>query len=892
MNRVYPRRAKQDGTTLIIALLVIVIMASLGAVFISLISRNIRFAERGRESLTEQYFAEAGIRFAVNQLSHSEEGADWRPQPDNLDMTQPLIARDPDAPFLMPYSQADQFDNNGVRVSGPSGGFTRIAFGKGRSLVRVSYQPQLNDPFSHMIKIESVGRVGEVDANDPTTFINDGPLKRRVLVAYVQIGLADYLRFVMNHDRRATPTEVGADEIGLVDPQNAAQSITPTIVYGLPQAAGAGWGGAPMRFNTDVRFRGNVQMFVNPDFERVEVAGSIDVPGLAANGTPSVTLNGVPVYPSNRQQFSTHNGLIRDASARVDPFGYPRSAAYLEPPRMDVVDPASGQNRYIALTRASGRWRQDFGGNWYNTGRDGYGRGIYINNTGDIQQESGSLVGGYSMRSDWLNPGRSPFWNGAFYTPPGAYVELIDRADVNPLRAKFGMVVTRNQSNNNDTWREPVSGRRTNIKTLGFWFRAPNDRFDPRIYNDFTRNQPNQDVEFNGVIYLEGNVRIRGTIPRGRQITIVTNGTAYIEGNLLKGDAFSSLAIIAKDHVCLNTTQFLSKLPSGPAVAVTDPLDSDAPFHFSTDANTPLDLSFSFGVDPTTYDTFNTYGVRYLTRHSGASVASLINLLINPGVDNSPLNDFYLFNLPNFAPNLYVLQNQASQIYPRYERGGINLLPPTNNYAIYVQPGWENLLRFQLDPTVSAPSGNQNYFFSTGAVVPNDWVVQAALYAQNGSFFVIPGHWHNTNTDDTRANFAARGTRPLGVLSPDVPFYGEPLDIKITIEGAIAENTAASLHDQSEWLKRWGWIPLTYGNSGQEIPSTHQQFMHHADYAANLFMRYDRTWRRPFSNTVTPEPLRIANFPDPSGTHPGRLLPAAPKLPVCPKPVYVGEDRR
>jgi hypothetical protein len=46
------------------------------------------------------------------------------------------------------------------------------------------------------------------------------------------------------------------------------------------------------------------------------------------------------------------------------------------------------------------------------------------------------------------------------------------------------------------------------------------------------------------------------------------------------------------------------------------------------------------------------------------------------------------------------------------------------------------------------------------------------------------------------------------VASPEFPFYGEPLDIRITIEGAIAENFTAPLGDQTEWLRKWGWIPL------------------------------------------------------------------------------------
>jgi hypothetical protein len=130
------------------------------------------------------------------------------------------------------------------------------------------------------------------------------------------------------------------------------------------------------------------------------------------------------------------------------------------------------------------------------------------------------------------------------------------------------------------------------------------------------------------------------------------------------------------------------------------------------------------------------------------------------------------------------------------------------------------------------------------------------------------------------------------VASPEFPFYGEPLDIRITIEGAIAENFTAPLGDQTEWLRKWGWIPLQYGSSGFEIPLQHRTAFHDEErlYAVNLFMRYDPIFRDP---VVDGQPLRVAYTAaqDPSGQHPGRILPPIPRLPVCPKPIYAGDIR-
>ncbi|MCS6923539.1 MAG: hypothetical protein NZM10_04085, partial [Fimbriimonadales bacterium] len=175
------------------------------------------------------------------------------------------------------------------------------------------------------------------------------------------------------------------------------------------------------------------------------------------------------------------------------------------------------------------------------------------------------------------------------------------------------------------------------------------------------------------------------------------------------------------------------------------------------------------------------------------------------------------------------------------------------------------------------------------AIQPLDIRIEAALFAQEGCFFVIPGYWFNTDPNDTRENFLRTGNRPPTVASPEFPFYSEPLDIKITLIGSIAENFTAPLGDQTEWLRKWGWIPRTYGSSQYEIPLQHQQYFHDdaRRYAVNLFMRHDPVFRNP--SVVG----RVAydNTQDPSGQHPGRLLPPIPRLPVCPKPIYAGDIR-
>jgi hypothetical protein len=837
-----PHRFTERGQTLVIALLVSFVLLVLGGVFITVIARNILNVQQARERLRADYFAESGLQFAIDQLVRSEFGADWRPIPDNI-----TTPEDPDYFWLKPYNPADG-----------TGGFTRINLEGGRALIRVSYQPSGPVHRQPVIKIESIGRVGIVDPNDPTTFTLADRTSRAERVAYLQIGTIDYLRFVMNKEQRGTLMDIGAEDIGIGVPYRT--------ILGVP-----GQGGGSIFVNGNLRFSGKVEIAIDPALgERVYVAGEV-VHNTGAQVVLRAGASQFTLLPSNAPNFTTANGLYRDGRPTTAADGYPRAIAYLEPPRMDTVDPATDLPRYVAATRESGVWRQRPNGVWFNTGQYGYGRGIYINNALDIQQESRGFFGGYTLRGDWVTPGKSRFWNGPFYEPPGVFIELVEVLNPDGSVRAQGFRITRNQAEPRDVWYNPITGLPTNLKTMNFFFRNPDNPNDPTLTSEITQGDTSFDVPFNGVIYAEGNVRVKGRIPSGRQITIVTNGTAYIEGNIVKGDARSTLAILAKDYVCVNTTQFLQRTFDSPASAQGDPTNVEAPYAFEVRPDQPMRLLFSFGEDPQGYSG-NFGGIRLYLRHAASGAGSFINLLVNPSEFADP---FYRFNIAGFPNVMYPLGRTAFQVYPNYEKVAFPLTPPPvgSSYGFAPEPGIPNLLQLQLQPIANLdgfqlPTDNTPYRFSAAAIQPLDIKIQAALFAQEGCFFVIPGYWFNTDPQDTRAR---TGARPAGVASPEFPFYGEPLDIRITIEGAIAENFTAPLGDQTEWLRKWGWIPKRYGSSNFEIPLEHQAESHDAagQYAVNLLMRYDPIFRNL-------QPLRVAYTPaqDPSGQHPGRLLPA------------------
>ena len=177
----YRMRRAHRGQTLIIALAILFVLLFIGGLFVVQIARNLTAAARSKDTGNAQSFSEAGINYCANQLTYSEEGADWRPAPT--------------PPFT---SAADTTGVTDPDFRWLSQGFSRVFFNGGRALVRVVYEPRADDPRSQYLRIEAVGRPGDISEGnvDPTIFVQQGslpPQLRREQVAYVQLGLTDYL---------------------------------------------------------------------------------------------------------------------------------------------------------------------------------------------------------------------------------------------------------------------------------------------------------------------------------------------------------------------------------------------------------------------------------------------------------------------------------------------------------------------------------------------------------------------------------------------------------------------------------------------------------------------------------------------------------------------------
>ena len=370
---------------------------------------------------------------------------------------------------------------------------------------------------------------------------------------------------------------------------------------------------------------------------------------------------------------------------------------------------------------------------------------------------------------------------------------------------------------------------------------------------------------------------------------------------------------------------------------------------------------------------FNQFGqpesINLLLRHGvGQSETTYLNLFVNyeaqhtTGAGATGPQPLYWFNAsdptnPLLPPWTYPIstdtsigtptrplgplgfENRAFELFPKH--GDIANTPYlfTGDAGYGWPQGHRNTLRFGVDlGYYGGGTGVSSYLLGGAAISPMDVRIEATIYAQNGTFFIIPGLPLNPNAgSDSRSQALLNATNnnpnaPAGSMAriagtdPLFPFADEPYDCRITIVGAISENFTASAAEQGEWMKHWGWIPQVYGSTGKdlnypnlparEIPRQHlfvndvngatldmrteaeKKFYDAANnvgitrglrfiYDPALAMPYvgyspgNRAFRSDMANFDQANPV-----PDPD-----RALPALPRLPVCPGFVFNGEMR-
>lgn len=889
--------------------------------------------------------------------------------------------------------------------------------------------------------LEAVGRPGAINTNDPTTLPKTSLVKfrnyanwtefrdafakmkdadsfhvsSRKMTAFVSIGIIESARYITNTYNVTRDADIGIGDLGV---QYEGQNVRPTLQLGYPVAmfdfgnppvpsAGPVYFGGGIWSNANVRVNGLLTSYLNYTLgDVIAVYGSI----LGVDANALLTLNRAswsfqanawqqtttalgnatnPSLDSRSNDFTTDFGVLRDGEITVDREGYTRSIARKDPPSMLVADPETGQTRYYQGTRESGQLVNEG-----NAGRFGHGQGVYVNNFADRQLRSGEdqredTGSQESLFYDWLNPNNnSGSWKGPFYVPRGSFL-VLQRDGFSITRDPRGPAQER-------TWRQP-NGTNTNSTTIRYRL-GPYDfdgdgLYEISIINTYTPgvniNASNPDFSkgqrFNGLLYFEGNVRVRGIIPSGiiplgqnpsssrdGQLTVVSNATVYVEGSITKGvfesdgsfmtrPSQSMLMLMAKDYVALNTTQFFG---SG-IQDLEEPNEQASNSSFNAvRINEPggrLGIFAEQLLDPTTGNGANTWtpyarGYRefndpntnngnplvqqFLVSHTqedGAAPYSFISMDVNYGLpqpsylfeqsSNNAASGFFPpnyvtpgYTFPGYIP-IYGLGVETWQRYSKFESiafpmvdqayssyagGTINASGPQGNYKFLTQETSEIAIRTN---NVGAPTNS--YYYARGALIPHDIRIEASMYAEEGSFFVIPGQWFNPNPNDTRARYDARVlqlvsnglTQQQAIAQadlerkeefgsyPDMPFNAEPIDARVVIVGTVSENMPPPIAQQAEWQKKWGWIPRKLAATGRLIPKTHVppgfdiRDSGTDRYVPNLIFSYD-------SSLATG---RVGGFDDTPGNplirtdRYGRAMPPMPRLPVSPTLAFFGE---
>lgn len=1043
MNRELRINRTQQGQTLIIALVIMGILLVLGLVFTGIVSRNINQAGSARNRAIANDLSEAGIRYAHAQLQNSRLGADWRGELIDLAPIGTDVTSDPDMLFLRPgtnFGLRSDTDNV-VDLGGPDGlgPFTRVSFENGRSLVRVRYAPsdpnvfetvhvgQLRAPGAarHYLIIESFGRNGRVNPNDPTTLGSITPIqfrnfgssaafraalaemveadkkltRTRKLIAFATVGLTDQALFISNRDKVTRSAEIGVPEaLGV---QFDSLPVTVPMVLGrrsvLPgNPADRPWGGG-LRSNAPLVIHGAIDAFLNTNLgDTWQVSDKMRMETGSVNNVVNLTyfdansgnvLTAAAQFDSLNAGFNTFGGHVRDGVEGSDAGEWWRNVGSIEAPNITGVDPQTNKNRMLLNTQESGRI-----GLRGNDGRFGHGQGIFVNNSQDKQNgadedQREGLGSEGSLVYDWFNPnngGRNSGWKGSYYVPRGAFVQLV----------QDGFIITRDSAatGNQRTWRRQ-DGSDTGSATIRYRLGFGTDgllyvvnTYTPgvTVNGAITPAQFMNGMPFNGTMYFEGNVRIRGVIPTNVQLTVMSNATIYIEGSITKGvvvgssrlnaPSTSMLMLMAKDYVAVNTTMFFGPSngqnldPSAEAVRMGvagDTLALSAELLLNPDTTGAGNVPQLWTPFNTTYQEFgtgNNLSSDLLVTHTmdnGAGQYAMIGLDINPGVGPNPST--YLFPLLAAAPNpqtnsvlnippylpgyttpgytiadyvpIYGLGRESWQRATKFETLSFPLMSAATTTVFPLgtnttgEGTYQTILQetnqfvFRHQPIGSEPAND--YLLKRSAITPHDIRIEASMFAEQGSFVVIPGYWFNNNANDRRDVFEANVARYLAAngsdqaaaiqsaqldrlrdygAGPKSPFYAEPLDVRLQVFGSISQNMPLPASYQAEWLKKWGWIPRQIGawyrftgNNAAPvlIPAGHVPAgwdispanVNASHWVPNLVTVYDpvlATGRADGFNLAPTNPyVRVDQF--------GRPLAPMPRLPVSPTLAYFGE---
>ncbi len=956
--------SSRRGQALMVAVLLMMAILLVGILFVALVTYNQDQSTRHEDTLLAQAMAEAAVRYASYMLENSPEGADWRPpEPPavdsagnaDLDVYGADRAQGTEddyyddvalgrgwAPVLNDLTTRDSYTQRGFsrfpdtrNPSGVTSATVPTAVDRGYFMLRVSYNPwepgdtATPDPMNWHLKIEAIGRV-------------EGSQVYRKLVAYKPIPMLNYARLVHNLTDDGRPAYFGIPAFADMDRDTAVVTSGtlrpdwlatlidgPVHVNGRLDVAGGDWpdgSGGILDASTTFALTDGFSPAGYLRSDKIEATGGIyrwqepaDTVDDTGDRPAQVDLNGtvdMMTYTSDdvdpdADSFDTIGGHVLDNQQGLAG-GESRFVSWVNPGALTLGGGTTNFERYTRLARDTGELVQaGVGAPFENNGQWGFGKGIYIDNFGDVQfnHDIDTLI------ADWQRPaataGTPPpdsGWNALFttYAPPAVEIEFLPteaaagsfEVSTNPTDVGSGEVWWPYHQNgqpgiritrHDETWRIPeganagqLSGQRTIV------FDYPTPMLDG---SDDTVRHP--------LIVTEGNVRVSGQLPpalntvgdltRAYDMIVVSGGTVYIDGQLLApndylvtavSDEFNTkVALLARDCVCLNATQIVPQDTIGTAPAVPDdplnPADPNKHWELAPGSDGRGYSMFMWGADPVGDSV--ALVARQTAADPGPSGVQVMPWTASGGYTSydfgtapAPMVDTTFALVPpatvfpdgtSLPPQPYGVVANAPQWAPY--RDAAALLPWDLAGYMDPTPGLANAIVLrQADPAIGA--GSTSYWLKHWKIAEYDSDglpvgaisarVNAAVYAERGCWYVLsPGYFDPNLAVDPVA----------GVAVGDV-IENRRYNYKLTFVGTIAENFTATVEAAQGWHDRLAF-PETYDSGDLEEWGT-------VEY------QFDETLRLARFHSTVSNPM-----------NPAANQPRLPLLPVSPDLVYYGE---
>ncbi len=966
-------RCGQSGQVIILAVVIMLLLSIMAAVFVALVTHSLTQAGRQEDVIAAETAAESATKFIHELLLENPE---YRPErPTGLSenyYTELEISRGWGPPAGSDLASAFDEMVHFVKLEPP--GETKdlselaediLSAIPGRTLVRVRYAPRdyfdrdgdgntaefpqvsaSNAAFDQLSRFIEITTIGEAPLTPGLTRVNN---------AYVPLLTPDYLFCISDYGKSETEQEFGVPYTIDIDGDGRNSG-------GLEDLTD------PMRWqrfvgglfsNTSVCLYGKLR-FICPRppaaplgdrGDGVYVAGRISFDGITdTGGNPPLAPSGLPLTgyaqtddganvlavgaASNDPNFPIElnpndpNALTwLDGLGAVDASVHPaRSVQRITPPNVEAKDPDSGEPQLELIAESSGN---EFTNNGApdNTARYGFGRALYVANDSDRQVFDRDL-----LADEWRRLGagaNSPYWQGPLYNPPGVEIVLfethqapqwfVDNLGNDPALPDIKIIRHPDPEGKYTPWRIPFDSAAGRFDP---WARGAADTV--RVLDRDNDGVPDASCWFDypadGLIYCTGNVRISGKLAAGPyNLTVVTPGNIYVEGNLLSPSDWagidaedptnSRIALLAGENVVINgphcalrglrTNADVRPVSRGERRRVKYVLGPGQHLDFwfgfagtdeeqcllgnpqasapATDGNVFIKLK----VKGSKLSAFDMYlnGIRYdFDRSDGVGVE------INPCRQMN--GKVQILAIP-------VLRDAANQPIDLDNDGTVETpfgSPPT---GLDPRPGGLNHVRIVASPEMTRPL--EIYAFGvemrTGATIPLndtsdppdgvedgpmllrrvggrvqpalDCVVHALMYAQKGTFFIIPGEFWDPRACALDHN--GDGVVDAADIDRDASAVADFAEsrrwnVRLRIYGAITESYVADPGSVADWYDKWSY-PLNFAA------------MDDGDWGLIEF-RYDPGLRsnRPFARFST--------------------LPRLPFLPVSPDLVYFGKLSR